>query len=298
MKDEGSGVRRKHPSSFILHPLRLAPVASALVSLILAIPSLALPIPPRPTAWVTDNANLLTTAQVQALNEKCESFYGVSKTFLIVLTFPSLEGEDPLGYSNRVLNDWRLKRNNDDRIAAIFVFAKERQVRVQVGYGLEGVLTDAFASDVYRNTIVPEFRAGRYYEGIDAALDRLAKKIAPNWTPPAPTSTSPLGTPRREAPRARPDSGFDGQDFIFLLVIIFVVLFVVIPRLRGGRGGGCIGCLPFFPFGGGWGGGGWGGGGTTFGGGSRGGGGWSIGSSWGSGGGGSSFGGGGAGGGW
>jgi uncharacterized protein len=270
--------------------------AFALFSLILAISSPALPIPPKPTAWVTDNASLLDSTQVEALNQKCEAFYRASKASLLVLTFPALEGEDALGYTNRVVNDWKLK-GNDDRIVAIFVFAKERQVRIQVGYGLEGQITDAFASDVYRNTIVPAFRDRRYAEGIDAALDRLAKKIDPSWTPPASATGSPLGTPRPISTRAQPSSGFDGEDLIFFIVIAVVILFVVLPMFGRRRRGGCIGCLPFFPFGGGGrGGGGWGGGGTTFGGG-RGGGGFSIGGNW-SGGGGSSFGGGGAGGGW
>jgi uncharacterized protein len=275
----------------------------ALILLAIAAPLFALGIPPKPTAWVTDDGNLLGSDHVATLNQKCEDFYQASKAELLVMTFPSLQGEDPVDYTNRVLNHWKTK-DGRDRIAIIFIFAKERQLRIQVGYGLEGELTDTFTGDVYRNTLVPAFRSGDYYSGINTAIDRLAKQVDPNWTPPGAststsTSTSPAGMPRQLPPRTPPPDRSGGQigigDILPELIFLFVVFLFILPLLRRRSGcGGCVGCLPMFPFGGGWG----GGGGTTFGGGGGGGGGgWSVGSNWGSGG-GSSFGGGGAGGGW
>jgi uncharacterized protein len=268
-----------------------------LLSLIIAAGAFALALPPKPTAWVTDNAALLTSDQQLALNQKCEDFYRANKAELAVMTFPSLEGEDPLDYTNRAVNGWKV---SGDRIAVLFIFLKERQMRIQVGYGLEGELTDAFTTEVRLNTLVPAFRAGRYYDGINATIDQLARKVDPNGTAPdTATGTSPANTPRRATPlRDRSnDVSFGVSDVVRLVVLLLIIFFFILPRLRRG-GGGCIGCFPFFPFGGGgWGGGGWGGGGTTFGGGGGGGGGWSIGNTFG-GGGGSSFGGGGSGGGW
>jgi uncharacterized protein len=298
---------RPSPSSFILHPSSFLRTIALLVALSLSValagPARALDIPPKPTAWVTDNAHLLSGDQQLTLNQKCEDFYRASKAELAVMTFPSLEGEDPLSYTNRVVDQWKVK---GDRIAIVFIFAKEHQIRIQVGYGLEGELTDAFASDVYRNTLVPAFRSGNYAQGIDDAVDRMARKVDPNWAPAATPAAAPANTARRPLPDRSGDT-FHLGDFLPLIILFLVIFFIVLPlaRRRGCGGGGCIGCMPFFPFGGGgWRGGGWGGGGwggTTFGGGgSSGGGGWSIGSNWGGGGGGggSSFGGGGAGGGW
>lgn len=287
------GMCGKHdstPSSFVVF-LLFAFVA-------LALPGFALDVPAKPAAWITDGAQLLTSEQQQALNQKCEDFYRASKAELLVMTFPSLDGEQPVDYTNRVVSHWNVK---GDRIAIIFIFAKDRQMRIQVGYGLEGELTDAFTSDVYRNTLVPAFRAGDYYGGINAAVDRLAKKVAPNFAPaaaPATSTNAPAGMPRQLPPRDRSNDVSIG-NIIPVIVVIIVVLFFILPLLRR-RGCGCLGCMPFFPFGGfgggGFGGGGWGG--TTFGGGGGGGGGgWSVGGNWG-GGGGSSFGGGGSGGGW
>lgn len=281
--------RRTSPSLFIVRTSSLLCVLFAL-----ALPALALDVPSKPTAWVTDTAQLLTSEQQLALNQKCEAFYRASKAELIVMTFPSLNGEDPLDYTNRVLNHWNVK---GDRIAILFIFVKDRQMRIQVGYGLEGELTDAFTSDVYHNTLVPAFKAGNYYSGINDAIDQLARKVDPSFAPaPATTTTNaPAGMPRQLPPRDR--SGDVSIGNIIPVIIFFVIVFFfLLPLLRRG-GCGCLGCLPMFPFGG-FGGGGWGGGGTTFGGGGGGGGGgWSVGGNWG-GGGGSSFGGGGAGGGW
>ena len=263
--------------------VRRSAIAFIAIALI-ASAALALDIPPKPTQWVNDyNANLLNASQIQQLNEKLEAFYKQTNVQFLILIFPSLEGEDDLGYANKVANVWKVK---DDKALMFFVFAKEHKTRIQTSYSMEPVVTDAFASDVLHETVPPYFRAGDYAGGLNAAIDQIAKKIDPTFVS---TTTITPSTPRP----ARSSKG--GQaDMLFPSLFFLFVIFVLIPLLMRGRRrggcGGCSGCIwPMFL-----GGGGWGGGGTTFGGG--GGGGWSTGGSWG--GGGSSFGGGGAGGGW
>jgi uncharacterized protein len=258
--------------------IRRSAIAFVAIAL-LASAALALDIPPKPTQWVNDyNANLLNASQIQQLNGKLEAFYKSSGVQFLVLIFPSLEGEDDLGYTNKVANVWKVK---DDKALMFFVFAKEHKTRIQVGYSMEPVITDAFSSDVLHETVPPYFRAGDYAGGLNAAIDQIAKKIDPSFVS---TTTTPAPRP------ARSSKGKDA-DMFFPSIFFLFVIFVLLPMLlRGRRRGGCGGCIwPMF-----FGGGGWGGGGRTFGGG--GGGGWSTGGSWG--GGGSSFGGGGAGGGW
>lgn len=260
--------------------IRRSAIAFAAIALI-ASAALALDIPAKPTQWVNDyGARVLSDAETQQLNEKLEGLYKRTGVQFLVMIFPSLEGEDDLGYTNRVANQWKVK---DDKALMLFVFMKEHKTRIQVGYSMEPVITDAFASDIVHSTIPPFFRAGKYADGLNAAIDQMATKIDPNAVPAGATPTPP---------RARASSGSSFVSMKVILYVIFFVVFVLLPALARGRRGrpGCGGCLwPMFL--GGFG----GGGGTTFGGGG-GGGGWSTGGSWG--GGGSSFGGGGAGGGW
>jgi len=203
-----------------------------------------------------------------------------------VLIYPSLKGEDDLDYTNRVANVWKVK---DDKALMLFVFVQDHKIRIQVGYGLEAVITDAYSSRVIRETIAPAFKQGQYATGLNAGLDALASKIDPNFTAPSTGTAVQQPVQRPIAPRSSMPAP-SGSDIAILIVLFVIFLFVILPLLRRGGCGGCGGCLlPMF-----WG----GGGGGTFGGGgfSGGGGGWSTGGSWG--GGGSSFGGGGAGGSW
>jgi len=180
---------------------------------------------------------------------------------------------------------WKVK---DDKALMLFVFVNDRKTFIQVGYGLEPVITDAYASRVYRDTLVPNFRAGQYAAGLNAAIDQLATKVDPSFAATS-TTTSTAAQQPVQRPVSRGTPGPSGSDIAILIVLFIVFIFVILPMLRRGGCGGCSGCLlPMF-----WG----GGGGGTFGGGgfSGGGGGWSTGGSWGSG---SSFGGGGAGGSW
>lgn len=241
----------------------------------------ALDIPPKPAQWVNDyGAHVLSDAETQQLNEKLEGFYKRTSVQFLIMVFPSLEGEDDLGYTNRVANQWKVK---DDKALMLFVFMKERKTRIQVGYSMEPVITDSFASDIVHSTIPPFFRAGKYADGLNAAVDQMARKIDPNAVVAGTTPTPP------RAVRSSPGSGIPVRLLVYLVMFVFFVLLPMLARGRRGRRG-CGGCIwPMFL--GGFG----GGGGTTFGGGG-GGGGWSTGGSWG--GGGSSFGGGGAGGGW
>lgn len=269
--------------------MRRSAVAFVAIALLFASAAHALDVPSKPTQWVNDyGTNLISADDVQRLNEKLEGLYKKTGTQFLVMLFPSLEGEDDLGYTNRVANVWKV---NGDKALMLFVFAKEHRVRIQVGYALEPVITDAYSSRVIRETITPRFKQNDFAGGLDAGIDALTMKIDPSAVG---ATSGPSAAPQRAA---RSSQGRD-PGMIFFLIFIFFVIFVLLPMLgRGRRRGGCGGCNGcFWPmFFGGWG----GGGGTTFGGGGwggGGGGGWSTGGSWG--GGGSSFGGGGAGGGW
>ncbi|HVE73317.1 MAG TPA: TPM domain-containing protein [Thermoanaerobaculia bacterium] len=241
----------------------------------------ALEVPPAPTQWVTDRAGLLAPTDEDLLNTKLRDFEQTSGAQFIVYTLPSTEGDSIEDFTIRAVGQWKVGQKKYDNGLVLFVFAQEKKVRVEVGYGLEGSVTDAFSSRVIREMIAPRFQQNDYAGGLNAAADALIKKISTGEEPVPPLQ--PRGVPQQQ-----PQQDLPLPLIIFGLFILFFVILPMISRRRSGCGG-CI--FPFFFPGGGitFGGGGFGGGG--FGGGGFGGGG-------GFSGGGGSFGGGGATGGW
>lgn len=254
-------------------------VLLAFFLLFFAFPLLALDVPPAPDRWFTDRAGVVPATEGDLLNRKLSDFEQQSGAQFIIYVFPSLEGEAVEDFTIRCVEKWKVGQKKYDNGLVLFVFVKERTVRIEVGYGLEGTITDAYSSRVIREQIAPFFQRGAYGAGLDAAAAAIMTRIRTG------EETVPPMQRRGEGP-AREDIGI-----IPVLVILFIVFFVVVPMLSGRRRGGCSGCIfPFFFPGGGvtLGGGGFGGGG--FSGGGFGGGGFS--------GGGGGFGGGGATGGW
>lgn len=238
---------------------------------------------PKLTGRVVDEAHLLSAEQAAALDAKLAALETQSQRQMVIATIPDLQGYDIEDYGYRLGRAWGIgdKQRNDGLL--LIVAPNERKVSIEVGYGLEGVISDALASEIRRTEIVPRFKTGDYAGGIAAATDKLiaqlqlsedeARKVAANASAQAKKAKEPR---------------FDAGTVIFLLIFFF---FFVLPFLRAMRGGGRRYGSPgvmIFPSGG------WGGGGSDWGGG---GGGWGGGGGGFSGGGGS-FGGGGSSGSW
>ncbi|HEU5163248.1 MAG TPA: TPM domain-containing protein [Thermoanaerobaculia bacterium] len=209
--------------------------------LLLAGAALALEVPPAPTQWVTDRAGILEGGASEALNAKLRSFEERTGTQFIIYILPSLEGDSLEDFSIRAAEKWRVGQAKYDNGLILFVFPQDRKLRIEVGYGLEGTVTDAISSRVIRQDIVPAFQAGNYAAGLDAAADHLIAFIEKGEEPhPVPRGTG--GAPGGGIP-----------FWVFLLIPLFVI-FVLGPM--SGRGCGPACWLPFMM-----------GGGTTFGGG-------------------------------
>jgi len=225
-------------------------------------------IPPAPARWVTDQAGLLSRAAATAIDRKLEEFERQQGTQILVYIARRLPGDEVLeDWTQRVAEAWRVGREGKDDGAVLFVFVDDRSLRLEVGYGLEGALTDLESKAILDEVLIPRLRAGDWDGGVAAAADAIIEAVRGEFRPD------------RDA-RARRRPAPVPVGLILFMVILFVVLMSISARRGGRRGGGFRG--------GGFGGGGFGGGG--FGGGGFGGGGFS--------GGGGSFGGGGASGRW
>lgn len=252
---------------------------------------------PKLSGRVVDEANLLDPAQEAALTAKLEGLENRTKRQLVVATLNSLEGYEISDYGYRLGRHWAIGQDGKgesekDNGVLLIVAPNERKMRIEVGYGLEPVLTDGLSSSIIRNDITPRFKEGDFPGGINAGVDRIVTQLE--------LPADEAAKIAADAQKKRSDSdGFPIGALIFLLFIFFFVLLPIIQSLKGGgRKHRRRGSAPVIIWGGGdWGGGSgrsnWGGGSGGFGG--FGGGGFGGG---GFGGGGGSFGGGGASGGW
>jgi uncharacterized protein len=137
---------------------------------------------PALTGRVNDTGLLLSSAERQQLESFLADYESKTSNQLVLLTIPSLEGESLEAYSIRVVEKWKIGQKDKNNGLLMLVSKADRAIRIEVGYGLEGKITDAFSGYVIREVIVPAFRAGSYYGGIYTAFDTLTKKIADEFT--------------------------------------------------------------------------------------------------------------------
>ena len=245
---------------------------------------------PKLTGRVVDDAALLSPAQEQGLTGKLAALETQSGRQLVVATIPDLQGYDIAEYGYRLGRAWGIGEKAKNDGALLIVAPNERKIRVEVGYGLEGLLTDAQSAQIIRDAIAPRFKAGDMAGGIDAGVDQIGAIMT------LPPEEAKARAAAAEA-AARKGSGGHVSGMAIIWVIVMVVAFIALASRRRGKGKryrsrSGVPIILWGPGDSGWGGGGWGGGGGSGwgGGGFGGGGGFS--------GGGGSFGGGGASGDW
>jgi uncharacterized protein len=219
---------------------------------------------------VNDYAKLLSASASQNLENQLSQFEKETGHQVAVLTVPALDGEDIEGFSIRVAENWKIGQKGFDNGVILVVAPKERQLRLEVGYGLEGILPDAIASRIIREIIIPRFRQNDYQGGITSGIDAVLKTIRGE------------SLPESARPKQRENSPGAAISLPLILFLLFLASVLFRPRrsaswmTRGRRRGSPFGWGGFGGTGyrgGGFGGGGFGGGGFSGGGGGFGGGG-------------------------
>jgi len=227
-----------------------AGLLSFLLLLIASSLALAIEVPPL-RGRVNDYAGVMSQDQVRALESQLAQFEQETGHQIAVLTIPTLDGEDIEGFSIRVAENWKIGKKGFDNGVILLVAVKDRKLRLEVGYGLEGVLPDAIADRIIREYIVPRFRAQDYAGGIIAGIDAVQKVI----------KQEPLPESARK-PNQAPQSDLNSLAMFAIAFVIFALMAFSSGRRRGnqmwsGRGRRYP---PIFWGGGGFGGGGFGGG--------------------------------------
>lgn len=153
---------------------------------------------PSLTARVTDMTGTLTREQQASLDQKLQAFEAKKGTQVAILIVPTTQPETIEQYSLRVVEQWKLGRKRVDDGALLIIAKDDRTLRIEVGYGLEGVLTDAASKRIISEDIVPRFKQSDFYGGVTAGVDRMLGVIEGEPLPPPKETAGDARDPVRQ----------------------------------------------------------------------------------------------------
>ena len=224
-----------------------------LLAVLFCAPAWAIPQFPPLTGRVVDNAHVLNPQTQADLTAKLAALEQQTTRQLVVVTLPSLGGYDISDYGYQLLRHWGIGQKGQNNGAVFIIVPSEHKVRVEVGYGLEAVLTDAVSSVILQRAVLPKFRAGDVQGGIVDGTNAIIAQLGPDQ------AAAQVAVAQAEQAPAR---HFNPLGMIFPIIFLGFLLSSIFRR--GGAGGMGL-LLPMMILGGarggGWGGGGFGGGG-------------------------------------
>lgn len=184
---------------------------------------------PALTGRVVDDAHVLSPATLATLDAKLAAQEAKATDQLVVATVPSLQGTSVEDYANRLFRHWQLGQAKKNNGVLFLIAPTERKVRIEVGYGLEGILTDAVASTIIRNAVVPAFKAGDMPGGIVKGTDAILEIL--NLDPDEAKA-------RAKKLESSDWTEEEVDNLIFLAVMVIFWAYIIWRVTRGGRGGG------------------------------------------------------------
>lgn len=212
------------------------------------------PLPAAPTRWVTDQAGFLSGGARQSLDAQLQAYEQRSGHQVLVWIGKSSGSYTPEDFASKAFAAWRVGRANIDDGLVLFVFADERKLRFEVGYGLESKIPDVVAGKILRDDIVPRLQAGdrdgAIQNGIAAAIAVLDGTAAPSPSASPADSTDSGSASQQEPATAKRSLSMGEKIVIGLLIVGFIILLITNPSLAlwllfnllssggGSRGGG------------------------------------------------------------
>jgi len=185
---------------------------------------------PRLSGRVNDYAGILSSSESSRLESEIRELEATSSSQIAILTIKSLEGDNLEDFSIRVVDKWKLGTAENDNGVLLLISLAEKSIRLEVGYGLEGVLTDAKSDYIIRTIISPNFRSGDIYKGLSQGVTGISGVISGEYQ----ITRSDLSESRKSS-----SSGSGGGSSIFsLLFFIMFVLFSILGRSGRHRRGG------------------------------------------------------------
>lgn len=186
---------------------------------------------------VSDFTGTLSSGEINSMEQKLAALEQAKGSQLAVLIIPTTGDETIEQYGIRVTDQWKLGREGVDDGVLFLVAMNDRKMRIEVGYGLEGAITDALSKRIITNVVTPEFRSGHYYSGIDRGVDVLISAINGEELPPA----------VRQNASGKPSGG--GNWVILLLILGFVgsviMKAILAKRIGKGKASGVVALVVF-----------------------------------------------------
>src|SRR5690349_11417410 len=178
----------------------------------------ALDVPPM-TGRVVDLARILSGQGTEQLSDQLKTHEEKTGNQVAVLILPSLKGEPLEEYSHRVATTWKLGQKGTDNGVLLLIALKQRKLRIEVGYGLEGTLTDLRSAHIIRNEIVPRFKAGDIPAGVRAGTEAILNTIEGTYQ----AQESP-------ADRIKPGQGTSGLQYVIIGIIVGFLAGIVLSQ--------------------------------------------------------------------
>lgn len=178
--------------------------------------------------YVTDKTGTLTSSQISSLETKLSNFDKETTTQVVVWMVPSLGGESLEEKSFGIAEQNGIGQKSKNNGVLLFIAKDDRKLRIEVGYGLEGALTDALSDQIIRKEITPQFKKGNFYEGINAGIDAIMKATKGEYTAEKKSSDDDSGVSFCCVPF---------PFLIFFMIFIFVFVLPILSRIFRGKGG-------------------------------------------------------------
>lgn len=202
--------------------------AAAFGTVLMISAAVAAPAFPQLTGRVVDEADIIPAATEIALEQKLSTLEAQTTNQFVVVTLKSLQGYEIADYGYQLGRAWKIGQKDKDNGVLLIVAPNERDVRFEVGYGLEGDLTDAVSRLIIENSILPKFRAGDMAGGITAGVDDVVKVLSGD----ADTYKRQAEQQPKSYEPTRPDGGSTSLVLPLLIIVILVIIFSQRSRRR------------------------------------------------------------------
>jgi len=179
---------------------------------------------PNPVGYVNDFADVLTVGEEKTLEAILKSYEEKSTIEIVIVTIPSLNGETVEEYTVRLFEQWGVGKKGKDNGLVILNSIGDKKWRIEVGYGLEGFMTDAYAANIGDNYLTPNLKNGKYFDAYKQAVEQVMLR---------------LGNLTDEDKTRMEEEDSDSMPLWLIIFVIIIVIFIILALLgSGGLGAG------------------------------------------------------------